>query len=114
MENGSKSLSSVFIFKLCHFKAVDDYITLHNLSLLATRDVVIISFMKNLPSLWFALTLSSFSSWNFCSCILKPKLGLAMSRQNLTTVSDSSMLSDDTHITYSVVMVTERDIPAAL
>ena len=51
-----ESLSSVFIFKLCHFKAFDDYITLHNLSMLLTyivtfyhneatsyRDVVIIS-----------------------------------------------------------------------
>ena len=47
-----KSLSSVFIFKLCHFKAFDDYITLHNSSTLLvtihhtmelyTRDMIII------------------------------------------------------------------------
>ena len=61
-----------------------------------------------------ALTFSNCSSANFLSCILKPKLGLAMSRQNLTTFSDSSIPRDDTHITYRVVMVTERDIPAAL
>ena len=29
-----KSLSSVFIFKLCHFKAFDDYVTLHNLQII--------------------------------------------------------------------------------
>ena len=32
MENGSiLSLSSIIIFKLCHFKAFDNYATLHNL-----------------------------------------------------------------------------------
>ena len=49
-------MSSVFNFKSCHFKALDDYVTLHNLSMLltyivtftmiyngATRDVVIVS-----------------------------------------------------------------------
>ena len=32
----SKSLSTVFTFKLCHLKEFDDYITLHNLSMLLT------------------------------------------------------------------------------
>ena len=41
MENNSiklirSSFSSVFNFKLCHYKALDDYITLHNLSILLT------------------------------------------------------------------------------
>ena len=31
-----KSLSSVFMFKLCHFKGFDDYIILHNFSMLLT------------------------------------------------------------------------------
>lgn len=66
------------------------------------------------PVYLLVLTFSSCSSANFFSCILKPKFGLAMSLQNLTTASDSSIPSDDTHITYKVVMVTERDIPAAL
>ena len=46
----------VFIFKLCHFKAFDDYITLHILSMLLTYivtlyhiqwDVVIVSLCTN-------------------------------------------------------------------
>ena len=31
-----ESLSAVFIFKLCHFKAFDDYVMLHNLRMLLT------------------------------------------------------------------------------
>lgn len=50
------SWSSVFLFMLCHFKAVHDYIILHNIAIIismlitftiiynkATRDVVIFS-----------------------------------------------------------------------
>ena len=37
-----------------------------------------------------------------------------MSRQNFTTVRDSSIPREETHMTYSVVMVMEREIPAAL
>ena len=59
-------------------------------------------------------TSSSLSLANFLSCILNPTLGFAISLQNLTTASDSSMPSVDTHITYSVVIVTAREIPAAL
>ena len=82
------------------------------------KDVVVLLIFPRVTldtaRLVLALTFSNCSSANFLSCILKPKLGLAMSRQNLTTLSDSSIPRDDTHITYRVVMVTERDIPAAL
>ena len=82
------------------------------------KDVVVLLIIPELHWMLLgfvlALTFSNCSSANFLSCILKPKLGLAMSRQNLTTLSDSSIPRDDTHITYRVVMVTERDIPAAL
>ena len=41
MEDGFFNLSSVFVFKLCHFKAFDDYEILHNLSMLLTYIVTL-------------------------------------------------------------------------
>jgi hypothetical protein len=44
MENGSVNILKfviVFIFKLCHIKAFDDYVTLHNLSMLLTYIVTL-------------------------------------------------------------------------
>ena len=40
-----------FIFKLCHFKAFDDYVTLHNLSMLLTYIVTLNHTMK-LLGMW--------------------------------------------------------------
>ena len=43
MENGSVNIfiCHVFNFKLCHFKAFDDYIILHNLSMPLTYIVTL-------------------------------------------------------------------------
>ena len=52
MENDSKSLSSVFIFKLCHFKAFDDYVVLHNLRMPLTHIVTLYHNTMKLLGMW--------------------------------------------------------------
>ena len=41
MENGSVITLNFIIFKLCHFKAFDDYMMLHNLIMLLTYIVTL-------------------------------------------------------------------------
>ena len=63
---------------------------------------------------WSELTLFSFPSAYFWSWSRNPKFGFATSLQALTAARHSSKLCSDTVIMYMTVMVTEREIPAAL
>ena len=46
--------ANCFLFKLCHFKAFDDYVTLHNLSMLLTYVVTLyhIKYTIKLLGMW--------------------------------------------------------------
>lgn len=67
-----------------------------------------------IPSCTHTHTSSSVLSSYFLSCILKPRFGLATSLQYCTTLRASSKLRLEIVIRYITVIVTARDIPAAL
>ena len=54
MKNGSVSLSSLFTFNFFHFKAFDDYVTLHNLSMLLTCIVTLYHYYTMKLLMWYS------------------------------------------------------------